>query len=201
LQQSLGVRRTNQLSMHIQYAIVAFPTLSAREPIEYVRRAFDPQASLLPAHVTLVFPFTAAVDAKELREHIAATLATAHSFEIAFASPSIEDDGYLFLRVATGREHVIALHDRLYSGPLQPYLSTGHAYEPHITIGRLGSPEPLANALAVARARLPTSLNGRIDKVALFCIDGSMGRVESTFPIGDPDTLSSDFPRTAPNER
>lgn len=43
--------------MTVQRAIIAFPNIDAHEEIESVRREFDPLASLLDAHVTLVFHF------------------------------------------------------------------------------------------------------------------------------------------------
>jgi 2'-5' RNA ligase len=45
--------------MTAQYAIVAYPTLEFANQVEAVRQRFDPLASVLNAHVTLVFPFTA----------------------------------------------------------------------------------------------------------------------------------------------
>jgi 2'-5' RNA ligase len=185
--------------MTIHHAIVAFPALDAAESIESIRRAFDPQASLLPAHITLVFPFAAPLETA-LREHIASTLMGVSPFDIALGPPSAEEGGYLFLRVGSGRQRIVDLHDRLYSGPLQSYLSTTQAYEPHVTVGRLSSPEGRADALAMARASLTMPLRGRIDGVALFCIENGAGRVEFTFSLGNRVGDNSDSTRSAPNE-
>ena len=54
-----------------QYAVVAFPQSDALARVEALRRRFDPQALLLPAHVTLVFSFTAtaSIDERPYRGH------------------------------------------------------------------------------------------------------------------------------------
>lgn len=41
-----------------QYAIVAFPAFDCADSVEAIRRKLDPQAGLLAAHITLVFPFS-----------------------------------------------------------------------------------------------------------------------------------------------
>ena len=174
------------LSMTIQHAIVAFPTFDSSADIESVRRDFDPQATLLPAHVTLVFPFIAAHDTAFLREHIVAAIAVMSPFDIAVAAPSVEDGGYLFLRLTQGRERIVELHDRLYTGALRSHLLPEHPYEAHITVGRLDSSEALTTAAAAAKARLVSPLRGRIDAVSLFRLADGFGTVACTLPFSEP---------------
>ena len=187
--------------MTVLHAIVAFPIFDAPETIEGIRRAFDPQAALLPAHITLVFPFAAPSDSSFLGQHLATCIAGVPPFDVMLASPSAERDGYLFLRVMAGRDRIVALHDRLYAGPLERCLSTSHPYEPHVTMGRLNSPDSLANALTMARERLAVPLRGQIDAVALFALDDGVGRVELTIPLVNSATLGLGTPPSAPNER
>jgi 2'-5' RNA ligase len=170
--------------MTVQHAIVTFPSFDASEALESVRRQFDPLASLLDAHVTLVFPFEENVSADFLREHIVAATAGATPFEIALAAPTSEDDGYLFLRIVDGRERIVDLHRRLYSGRLASHLSKTRTYQPHVTIGRLDSSERLGPAAEEARARLIPPLLGRVDSVSVFQVDGTVGSVTLTVPLG-----------------
>lgn len=169
--------------MTIQHAIVAFPAFRESDTIESLRRAYDPQAQLLPAHVTFVFPFVAPLGGSGLAEHITSCLTTIEPFDVTFAPPSADADGWLFLRVTSGRDRVIDIHDRLYSGQLAPYLSRVHPYQPHVTLGRLHSSDALQGALAMAVASLPASLRARIDRVSLFCIEGQTGHVDRSFPL------------------
>ena len=187
--------------MTVHHAIVAFPAFDASVPIEAVRRAFDPQASLLPAHVTLVFPFVASHETATLREHISSGIVGVTPFEVALAPPSAELDAYLFLRVHSGRERIVDLHDRLYSGPLEPHLSPAHVYEPHVTVGRLNSTDALAAAVTAARATLATPLRAVIDSVTLFRIEDGLGSVEFSIPLVRPPAAGSRSAPSAPNER
>ena len=169
--------------MTTQYAIVAFPTFEAPAPIEMVRRAFDPQASLLPAHITLVFPFPAGRDIPALRTHLHTALSGVPSFDVTLAPPSVEQGEYLYLRVEGGGQRILDLHDTLYSGPLKQYLSTTHIYEPHVTVGHVLSPDALAAATVAARQSLPTTSRAHINSVCLFCIEAGTGRVDLTVPL------------------
>ena len=103
--------------MTVQNAIVLFPVFESSEEIEDLRRAYDPLASVLPAHVTVVFPFVDTAASRVLHEHSLAAIGIFPSFDIAVATPTPEDGGYLFLRVTEGRKQVVELHDRLYTGP------------------------------------------------------------------------------------
>lgn len=169
--------------MTTQYAIIAFPEFEDANAVEALRHAFDPQAALLPAHITFVFPFVATPSDLFLREHIESCLVGISPFDIRLAPPSPEADGYLFLRVASGRDRIVDVHARLYSGPLEPRLSTSRSYEPHITLGHLDSPESLETAVATALVKLPNPLSGHIDRVHLFRIEGGRGQVELSFPL------------------
>ncbi len=56
-------------------------------------------------------------------------------------------DGYLFLNVKQGNDSIIDLHDRLYSGALEPFLLRKVTYCPHITVGRVEEPSAFDLAL------------------------------------------------------
>src|SRR5262245_38710541 len=186
--------------MTVQYAIVAFPELDARDEIERIRRQYDPLAAVLDAHVTLVFPFEDTLSSADMRGHVLAATEGVAPFEIALGTPTSADDGYLLLNVLGGREVVVEVHRRLYSGRLHRHLSQAHTYDPHVTIGRLATPEQLGLASNEARARLVPPIRGHIRSVAVFRLDGAHGTVESIIALSSPrldddlGTLETTFP-------
>ena len=167
-----------------KYAIVAFPVFDAADVVESVRRRFDPLASVLPAHITLVFPFVDAATEADLAIHITSAIANQRAFDITFRDVSVEDGGYLFLNVESGGAVLREIHDRLYSSRLESHLSSSHVYEPHITVGRLADPERLTFAANEAKTALAAVLRGRIREVTLFRLDeGGGGEVALTFGL------------------
>lgn len=141
--------------MGISRAIVLFPRSAELAAIEEFRRRHDPLATVIAAHVTLVFPFVSALEADVLRSHIAATTAAVPPFVIRFDGVTAEDEGYLFFNITRGSATIRQLHDRLYTGPLSPHLSSRHVYTPHLTVGRLPTASEQAAALREAAATLP----------------------------------------------
>ena len=171
--------------MTVQYAIVAFPVLDAAGVVESVRRRFDPLASIISAHITLVFPFAEAASEADLAKHIAVVVAGQRAFDITLANISVEDGGYVFLNVEAGVDVLCELHDRLYTDVLEPCLSSTHEYRPHITIGRLPDPEQRRVAAEEARTHLTLPLRGTVNDVALFRLDeAGRGDVVRTIGLG-----------------
>ena len=106
------------------------------EPIASFRRTHDPTASVVPPHITLVFPVpTSTVDAAHFREHVRGVISRTPSFEIRLKGFERSWDHWLFLLVAEGRDEVITLHDELYTGVLEPHLWTEQPFHPHVGLG------------------------------------------------------------------
>jgi 2'-5' RNA ligase len=165
-----------------QYAVVAFPTLERGAEIEAVRQRIDPMANVLPAHVTVVFPFSAAVSVETLSNHIRLHTRAIQAFDFALSQPEAADGGYVFLNLRGGQKSFVDLHDRLYHGILRPYRSPDHVYSPHVTIGRLPDPQAATLAAQDCADRLPAGLRGSVDSLALFRLVGARrGQVEATF--------------------
>ena len=121
-------------------AVVAYPTLEERdhEWIESIRARYDPQASWVRPHFTLVFP------AEALTETVVAeasrVLSRQGSMPFAVRRAAAHRDpagvgGHVFLVPDEGHDEIVALHDRLYAGVLRPYLRADLPYVPHITVG------------------------------------------------------------------
>ena len=53
-----------------QRALVFFPQGNGLHVIESLRRQFDPLATVIAAHATLVFPFTSEISEVDLRAHV-----------------------------------------------------------------------------------------------------------------------------------
>jgi 2'-5' RNA ligase len=134
-----------------QHVIIAPVEMSSDGPaagwIADVRSRYDPIATLVPPHFTLVYPFDAEIDIEPLRIHMADALAPFPPFRVALAGVSGSEGQYLFYDIKRGNDVLIAMHDRLYSGPLAKYLDRGQAYHPHMTIGRIADAQRWREAL------------------------------------------------------
>lgn len=176
-------RRRNQGGVGSRYAIVVFPRLEKSAEIERVRRELDPLVGLIAAHITLVFPFDCALAPNQLRDHALAAIEGVTPFAITLSEPTAAHDGYLFLDVRDGSQQLSLLHRRLYAGPLAQHLSRSHKYEPHVTVGHLATQAERAGALQRAAALLGKSLDGSVDSIAVFRLDGGSGTVVFTLPF------------------
>jgi 2'-5' RNA ligase len=133
-------------------AIIICPVLPVANPVDALRRRFDPLVEVIPAHITLVFPFESELAPDALRAHIEGAVRGVGPFPIRLRAISGVEGRYVFLHVEQGNAALIELHDRLYTGPLLQYLTTAFTYIPHVTLGRLPTPEALDAALLVAGA-------------------------------------------------
>jgi len=149
-------------------AIVSYPVLEPadRDWIESLRMQHDPQATMLPAHVTLVFP--AQVRADNLGAEIAAvaSVTTAIPFVIRWARPvrgAVEAGGHVFLVPDDGFGEIAALHEALYGGAFSASRRADVPFIPHVTVAAnrdFGRCEQIARDLTpldrLIRGRLQT---------------------------------------------
>jgi len=153
-------------------AIVSYPLLEPadRDWIESIRAQHDPQATMLPAHVTLVFP--AQVRADDVGAEIAAvaSVSTSISFVIRWARAirgAFEAGGHVFLVPDGGFDEIAALHDALYGGAFSGSRRADIPFIPHITIAAnrdFGLCERLARDLTP----LDRLIRGRLQKIDLL---------------------------------
>ncbi len=166
------------------FAIVAFRRTDALAAIEAIRARFDPLAGVIAAHVTLVFPFDAAIPIDELQSHVQTAASQTPAFRADVTAAPRIDGEYLFLDISCGADAFVALHDRLYDGMLGAHRSRTHMYQPHITIARSATPARLRDAAAAGKFDLPPAMTAIIDHVAVFRLDDAMhGRVQDRFPL------------------
>lgn len=129
-------------------AIHIFPAFENIDSINMLRASYDPLANFIPPHITLVFPFESGeISSDGLTAHVQEATADLRPFSVALRGVTGAEGGYLFLNVKIGNDHIIQLHDRLYSGILRPYLYRHLTYVPHLTVGRIQDPGEFEAAL------------------------------------------------------
>jgi 2'-5' RNA ligase len=167
----------------VRRAIVIAPRFERVERIAELRRAYDPLAFVVPPHITLVFPFSSDLTTAALAAHVTTAVAGIAPFPIELRGVTGDADEHLFLTVKRGNDDIIALHDRLYTGPLAPFRSLRHTFVPHLTVGRLERPAAFAVALAHA-TRLGDTFATQACEVTVFRIgSGNTCVVELTAPL------------------
>ena len=124
--------------MKLKRSIVIFPQFGNDiNLIQDIRNQYDPLASKIAPHITLVFPFESEILSHTLRQHIKTSLSGLETFSLSMQGISIEENNYLFLNLIKGQEYITKIHDLLYSGILEQFLSRRHFYKPHLTVGHL----------------------------------------------------------------
>lgn len=119
-------------------AIILFPSFDNINIIKGIREKYDPLANCIAPHITIVFPFDSDMSTDNLKLHFNKVLKGMKKFNVQLKGFTGDlRDRYLFLNVKKGNDNIIELHDRLYSGILEPFLFRKLTYFPHLTVGRL----------------------------------------------------------------
>lgn len=147
----------------------------------------DPDmAGLVPPGFPLVFPIPGNSDA-DFAEEVALQMEGETDFAIEIFAAHVHVDAQSgevleLLRPNRGAGRVTALHQKLYSGALQPAFAVGVPYMPAICIGR-------GNDFDEADARMGTlnaesiAMHARADRVKLFAFDGVDAVCVEEFPL------------------
>ena len=123
----------------VSYPDVAPESLSF---MERFRQLHDlPYRDVVAAHFTMVFSCRTIAMA-DYTKHIATVASQSDPvrFSCKYAmlgADDFDDTAYVFLVPDEGYSGISLLHDRLYSGLLQPFLKLEVPFVPHITIGTL----------------------------------------------------------------
>ncbi|MDQ0462542.1 2'-5' RNA ligase [Caulobacter ginsengisoli] len=167
-------------------AIISYPELDPADHtwIEAARALHDPQARMVAAHITLVFPFEGLDEASAAghAQTIAAAtqpvgfrLTAAHAVRDRFSPRS-----HVFLTPDAGDAQIRRLHVALYSGPLAAYLRADIPYAPHITVA---AAESFEAAEAIAAGLGPIAIAGRLAALELVGFDGRTVTPLRRFPL------------------
>lgn len=171
------------------HAVVHYPRLES-SALDAFRAEHDPFADLIAEHLTLVFPVP--LELERLRNHVRSVSSKVDPFGVRIGGLSRTWDHWLCLEIDEGYEEVIALHDRLYTGPLETFLRTDLPYEPHIGIGFFGDgpydpldpedvdldTESFERARAEA-AELATEASRRLASVSIVSLDPDANRLRN----------------------
>ncbi|SKA75574.1 2'-5' RNA ligase [Caloramator quimbayensis] len=136
----------------LRRCIMVFPKFENGEIIDNIRKKYDPLASHVKPHITLVFPFESDISSDDLREHILYSVSGISKFEIVLKGiePVNSFGKYLFLNIEEGRDYIIELHKRLYKGILENYYPQwlkGNTFLPHMTIGCFDNDDDFKKAI------------------------------------------------------
>ncbi|MBP1624964.1 MAG: hypothetical protein H6Q07_2986 [Acidobacteria bacterium] len=157
-----------------QLAVVAYPRLNEADSawIEAIRRQHDPQAELIPAHLTLMFPVMATVESIVAQANRCAAECQVFDIRIARAKADCTaTDGwsYVFMLPTLGSAQTNALHDKLYGGDFRRHLRRDLPYQPHITVARKMNYAECAS-LASSINDKGMNIHGRIDSIRVISI-------------------------------
>ena len=154
------------------FAVVAFPVLADADGrfIEELRRAHDPNAARIAAHVTLVFPTTETpADVLAARAGAVTAKAAPIAFELRRVMVHHEPpNAFLYLVPDRGYETLIALHDKLNAPAKKP----APKFVPHVTVGRFTDRQE-ARSLATALATRHIAIEGVIRGLTLIEVAGA----------------------------
>lgn len=116
--------------------ILIFPKFKNIDKIQEIRKKYDELAEILPAHITLAFPFKNEISNLELKRKLEDILINVKPFKIKCNGITIEKDYrintyYIFLNIIEGKDEIIKIHNEIYKNILFKEIK----YTPHITLG------------------------------------------------------------------
>jgi 2'-5' RNA ligase len=164
-----------------RYAVAWFPSVAGIETIEEIRRRHDPMAGLIPAHVSLVFPFPTSLTRLQLATHVRNVVSRWPPIPVTFRHVRVHAGEFVFLMAARGAASITALHDKLYTRSLRQYLRPEFGYEPHITVARHPDARRVESACNEAQSLFPPEFAGVVRDVELLSVghDGRIDRLEA----------------------
>jgi 2'-5' RNA ligase len=169
-------------------AVVAFPLLASDDLqwIESIRAKHDPEAKRIAAHFTLVFP--AVMSARATEAHLTRVAHSAEPIRFVLRRAIVAPDalgsgGHVFLIPEDGRDALTGLHQRLYSGLLQPHARRNATFTPHITVAAGTGIDPLHTIAGELNAK-GLSIRGSIAEIALVEVTSGEIRRSARFQLG-----------------
>ena len=164
-----------------RYAVAWFPHFEQLQRIEEFRRRHDPAAALVPAHLSLVFPFATALSRLQVETHVQRVASRWPPVAVSFQRVRLHANEFLFLMASRGAAALGAFHDKLYTRSLQPHLRREFPYEPHITLARYADFARLESALAEADEAFGAEFSAVMREVTLLSVEpnGRIGPLKS----------------------
>jgi len=136
-----------------QYALVAYVGGHVAEFVHSLRRELQPEATDVPAHLTILPPRPLAGGENQALELIDRVCSTVQPFDVSMGDVEtfIPSTATVFIRVAHAAYRMRELHDRLNTAALgfdEPW-----PYMPHLTVFRMYDMQRAQDAFMVARQR------------------------------------------------
>jgi 2'-5' RNA ligase len=160
-----------------RFAVAWFPVFEGIERIEAFRRKHDPVAQLIPAHLSLVFPFPTAHTRLQVQTHVQRVVSRWPPIPVSFRRVRMHANEFVFLMASRGAAAVTALHDKLYTRSFRPHLRADLPYEPHITLARHAQFRRLEAAREEAEELFGGEFSGVIREVSLLAVERD-GRID-----------------------
>lgn len=137
------------------YTIVALLPQNLATALKPHRQKYDPQAYIIPPHITVLEPFKFSGLLEPLYQHLEEIGETHAPIRVSLVGwdAYTQTDYQLHLPLVTGRLEFTTLRKSLMSGPLahlEKLLET-EKYWPHITLGRFSTLDELENAKQALR--------------------------------------------------
>ncbi len=155
------------------------------ERVALLRKTYDPNATVVPPHVTMVFGVDDGLESEALRWariQAGAFAATSLRFTLATVQRDYENSAwYLFLMPKQIPAILMELHSRLNSGPLQG--APDVAFDAHLTLGRFQE-RVLAEAVARDCNAEGVAIEARIAVLEVVLFDGKDVRNRTVLPLG-----------------
>ena len=169
-----------------KWVVVIFPQFEQSYLIEQLRQQFDPLASKVKAHITLLSPFESALDKTQLRSLLEQSLQHTQPFNIKLQGITGHENEYLFLNVKRGNDELIQMRDSCYNGPLEFCLRPQYTYIPHLTLGRLVDEEDFLEALERVRG-MRSAFETQVTEISAYKIhDNGERTVEFSVSLCNP---------------
>jgi 2'-5' RNA ligase len=160
-----------------RFAVAWFPKFDEIDRIEAFRAKHDPAATLIAAHLSLVFAFPTAHSRLQVETHVQRVVSKWPPVPVTFRHVRMHANEFLFLMASRGAASVIALHDKLYTRSFAPHLRRDLPYEPHITLARYAELPRLEAAFEEAGEAFGGEFSGVIRDVTLLSVDRD-GRID-----------------------
>lgn len=148
------------------------------------RERFDPQASRITPHVSLVFPFPTVLTAAQVTSHVKRVTAGWPVLPVSFRGIESIQQRFVVLMCDLRAAAITELHDRLYSGVLAGHLREDLEYQPHITLGSTDEPNAFDEMLSEAELYFRDSITATCRELSVvrYGDDGTI-TFEATVPL------------------
>lgn len=177
--------------MKATLAVVCFPIISPQDAawIDTVRTKYPKlRYSDIPPHFTFVFP-THAIDHQKMVWHTQEICQSMRQISFVIrCCITVQDDTavvrrpYIVLVPDEGFSQIVKLHDRLYTGVLQPDLRLDIPYIPHITLGSTADPQYAKDVIDELNA-IPFEIRGTIGALSVLDVSHSHYEVLAQSPL------------------